>query len=119
MPLILAEEEVDFLIGNLLSPRHWNGCQWASEDDVRAYSSTAEQGTHNPLVPGSNPGGPNQRKVNAERTIALPARCRAVRLAEVGNPVTYRICRFLELRRLCANLIAERPPFADTSRPSR
>src|SRR5207247_2518165 len=26
---------------------------------ARAYSSTAEQGTHNPLVPGSNPGGPN------------------------------------------------------------
>ncbi len=25
----------------------------------RARSSTAEQGTHNPLVPGSNPGGPN------------------------------------------------------------
>ena len=25
----------------------------------RAYSSTAEQGTHNPLVAGSNPAGPN------------------------------------------------------------
>jgi hypothetical protein len=24
----------------------------------RAYSSAVEQGTHNPLVPGSNPGGP-------------------------------------------------------------
>ena len=27
---------------------------------LRAHSSTAEQGTHNPLVPGSNPGGPNE-----------------------------------------------------------
>ena len=26
----------------------------------RARSSMAEQGTHNPLVPGSSPGGPNQ-----------------------------------------------------------
>src|SRR4051812_37761177 len=30
--------------------------------NFRAYSSTAEQGTHNPLVPGSNPGGPNESK---------------------------------------------------------
>ena len=26
--------------------------------DIRACSSTVEQGTHNPLVLGSNPGGP-------------------------------------------------------------
>jgi len=29
-----------------------------NETNERAHSSTAEQGTHNPLVPGSNPGGP-------------------------------------------------------------
>src|SRR6266571_2521500 len=28
---------------------------------IRACSSAVEQGTHNPLVPGSNPGGPNFR----------------------------------------------------------
>src|SRR6266566_8077083 len=35
---------------------------------ARAYSSTAEQGTHNPLVAGSNPAGP------------IPHRCLVIRI---------------------------------------
>ena len=31
-----------------------------------ACSSAAEQGTHNPLVPGSNPGGPSLRLERSE-----------------------------------------------------
>src|SRR5207248_10325925 len=34
-------------------------CQAEDNEAVRAHSSTAEQGTHNPLVRGSNPLGPN------------------------------------------------------------
>src|SRR2546428_12679859 len=34
---------------------------------TRACSSAVEQGTHNPLVPGSNPGGPSLPRSVAER----------------------------------------------------
>ena len=36
-----------------------------NKDDVRAYSSAAEQGAHNLLVAGSNPAGPTTKKASA------------------------------------------------------
>ena len=40
---------------------------------MRAYSSTVEQGTHNPLVVGSNPAGPTtkSRKTACEQAVLL------------------------------------------------
>jgi len=48
-----------------------NTCNSMATDGTagRAHSSTAEQGTHNPLVPGSNPGGPNGVTAKQQRRL--------------------------------------------------
>ena len=46
-------------LGKLAQGRiEFHGEEWKIDHGVGSIAQRLEQGTHNPLVPGSNPGGP-------------------------------------------------------------
>ena len=69
----------NFRRSSIASPKNWTldvGCwMFAALSRVGPVAQRLEQGTHNPLVPGSNPGGPSCAKNFA---VAIRYRIRSI-----------------------------------------